>query len=186
MRRICTSTTRRGWLALGLCLGLGLGGAPRARADDVEDRAREVKIGILYNLTKFITWPRAATPATHFTFCMFTDQAFSDLTVLRVQGKTAGQLPIQVQTIAEVAQIGGCQLVFIDAGHRAALRAAQAAVGERAILVVSEADAFDQEIGMINLVVADKRLQLEVDVQALSAAKLEASSQLLKLATLRR
>jgi len=39
---------------------------------------------------------------------------------------------------------------------------------------------------MINLVLADKRLQLEVDGKALAEARLEASSQLLKLAVLRK
>lgn len=182
-RTLVCSRTR---LALVLCLALGPWSARALHADEVEDRANEVKIGILYNLAKFVSWPAPATPREHFALCLLADAGFHDLAALRVKDKSVGQLPVQVRKIAGPSEASGCQLAFIAAAHRSALASFRDVAAAQAILVVSEADTFEQEIGMINLVVVDKRLQLEVDLAALAKAKLEASSQLLKLAVLRR
>jgi hypothetical protein len=172
------------WLALGLCLGLGP--AARVRADEAADRASEVKVGILYNLAKFVTWPAPAQPLEHFSLCLLSDPAFHELVSLRVKGKSVGSLPIQVRMVSGAGETEACNLLFVGGAHRAQLAGLRELATKRSILLVSEADSFDQEIGMINLVLADKRLQLEVDIMALTTARLEASSQLLKLAILRR
>ena len=169
-----------------LCLALGPWSARALRADEAAERAREVKIGILYNLAKFVSWPAAATPPEQFSLCMLADAAFQELAALRVKDKSVGAAPVQVRKISGASDVGGCQLAFIDAAHRSTIASFRDVAAAQSILIVSEADTFGQEIGMINLVLVDKRLQLEVDLAALSNAKLAASSQLLKLAILRR
>jgi len=171
-------------LLLGFCV---LGAGPAA-ADASSENAREygIKSAFLYNFTKFVGWP-AQPPEREpgFAICVVASIDVVAIVQTTLDSKRAAGGRVRVRQLETPEQIAECHLAFVTAPHRASLPEWTAAGLAYGVLVVSEADEFGAEIGMINLVVLDNRIQLEIERTTTERAGLMLSSSLLSLATLR-
>lgn len=172
-----------GLLLAGLAL-LWLAGAPLASAQESQPSAYQVKAAFLMNFGKFVEWPTNAFAAgqTNLIIGVFGDDPFhGDLEVLVAGQKIAGH-PLAVRQIRSLADVKGCQLLFIPAEAKDQTRDVLTAVGGQAVLTVGESEGFCDAGGMINFVLVNRQVHFDINNEAAKSAGLKISSKLLMLA----
>lgn len=143
----------------------------------------QAKAAFLYNFTKFVDWPpRAfASPTAPINVCVLGEEYFgASLDV--IQERQAQGRPLTVKRLASIGQAGSCHILFISASEDKQVRSLLAAVKGQPLLTVGETDRFAEMGGVINLVLEDKRIKMEVNLDAAQRHGLKISSQLLRLA----
>src|ERR1051325_3038736 len=148
------------------------------RAGSMIDQALEyqVKLGFIYNFTKFVEWP---------------ERAFRNADAPLSIGIVGGD-PFSAELEAELETrprrpgdtIGECQIVFIaDAAKDQAADIVARLEGSNT-LTVGETEGFGMQGGAINFTLVGKKLQLEINPRAAERAGLKISSKLLNIATI--
>ena len=154
--------------------------AGAALADSGDTTESRVKAAYVYNFAKYIEWPGTAAQDP-LRLCLPGNdrlgEAFNALEGRQAQGRA-----IHVLNGVPLGQLARCQIVFVGQGDAALLAAVIRSAAESPTLVVGDVDGFIDAGGGIGLVVADDRVQFEVNLEALQRAKLRASAQMLKLA----
>ena len=171
-------------IAVGIVLAAMLvsGGAPSfARGEPAPEYA--VKAAFLYNFAKFVEWPADAFagPASPIVLFVYGEDPFGDA-LKSLKGKTANGRQIVVRYAATLGELERCHLLFVSASSIALLpKILQATKGWNA-LTVGDVDGFARDGGTINLVNEEKRIGIEVNMEAAQRARLQISSKLLGLA----
>lgn len=143
----------------------------------------QAKAAFLYNFTKFVDWPpRAfASPTAPINVCVLGEEYFG-ASLDAIQERQAQGRPLTVKRLASIGQAGTCHILFIGASEDKQVRSLLAAVKGQPVLTVGETDRFAEMGGVINLVLEDKRIKMEVNLDAAQRHGLKISSQLLRLA----
>ena len=166
------------WTAAAVLLAFGTLGGP-VRAQSSSEPA--VKAGFVYNFAKFTEWPPGALASTQISVCPLGADPLG-----AVQGLLEGR-PLQGRSVTVRRNVRGddlksCTLVFVtDVDERRQADALRTLRG-LPVLTVGDADGFVDAGGMIGLLVADDRIQFEVNLDAAQRAGLRINSQLLRLA----
>jgi YfiR/HmsC-like len=150
-----------------------------ARADSGE---HQLKAAFLYNFAKFVEWPEANfSQQQKINLCVVGHDQFGPA-LDTIERKMAQGREVLVRRDTLPDAVRDCQIVFVSASETKNLaRVLQAVTGANA-LTVSDMEGFCEAGGMIALVVADKRVAFEVNLDAAHRADLKLSAQLLKLA----
>lgn len=166
---------------LGYCLLLGVFLASAASAQTIDEY--QVKAAFLYNFAKFVEWPAQTfkTDKEPVRICVLGQDPFGSALGDAVGGKTVLGRPFVVTDIANVSQVGDCQILFISSSERKRMRSILADL-RPGILTVGEADGFATEGGIVNFRLSDGRVHLEINVEAAGQAKLRINSSVLNLA----
>ena len=174
-----------GWSWISSLLGLALvaGLVVGARAETPEERENALKAGFLFNFFSYVQWPRKANEQVEapFVIGVVGDESCDPLRA-SLQGKTAKGRRIEVRPIDEVTPLDAFHVIFVSASKEARLRQILDQTKHSAVLTVGEVPGFLREGGIINLVSAHNRFQIEINPEAAEKAGLTISSQLLKLA----
>jgi hypothetical protein len=176
--RACAARRR---LVLGL-LGLLslLSGAPAAAAERPE---HEVKAAFLYNFGKYVRWPkRAPDPDSAFVIALLGADPFGAALDEIVRGNQIDDRPVTVKRVSKLSELGACEVLFIGASEDARLERILAELPKAPILTVGDMPGFAERGGMIGLVMANRRVQFEVNADAAERAGLMLGSQLMRLA----
>jgi len=142
----------------------------------------KVKGAFLLNFAKFTKWPadEFAGSNTPITIGIVGDDPFGSALDQLVAGETIGTRPIVVKRLVSSADLSQCQILFFpkstDAGD------VLKRVASLGVLTVGESDDFLDAGGVIRLLIEDKKVRFEVNMDAAQRAHLTVSSQLLKLA----
>jgi hypothetical protein len=177
----CTIFSRRlaiwGVLALGLC---ATAGAPGATAPT----EYQVKAVFIFNFSRFVVWPQAAfTGASQpFVIGVLGADPFGSLLDEAVHGELVDNHPLVVRHFRDVADVGDCQILFIDRSQRAQLQRILTALDHRSILTVSDLDDASQQGVMIQLATQNQQIHLLINAASARAVGLTISSNLLQLA----
>jgi hypothetical protein len=155
-----------GALALGLC---ATAGAPGATAPT----EYQVKAVFIFNFSRFVVWPQAAFTGAD-PFGSLLDEA--------VHGELVDNHPLVVRHFRDVADVGDCQILFIDRSQRAQLQRILTALDHRSILTVSDLDDASQQGVMIQLATQNQQIHLLINAASARAVGLTISSNLLQLA----
>jgi hypothetical protein len=94
-----------------------------------------------------------------------------------VKGRRVALVPIQ-----RPGEARSCEIVFISASERRALREILDAVKDFNTLTVGDMEGFAESGGMISLMLEDGHVQLEINAAAAERVHLRISSRLLNLA----
>jgi len=140
---------------------------------------QQIMAGFLLHLTSFTQWP--ALEHDHITLCLLTPDPFNSYVNKMVQRRprnSQGKLIVLNYSHAEGMNLSQCQIIYLPPEHYPTLW--QNISPEQNILLVSQSKTFIEQGGMINFVQQDKRIQLEVNLPAVTAAQLKISSELLK------
>jgi hypothetical protein len=175
MRRNPFSTAT---LAVLVVMG-GLAGRSVAQEGSAQ-RAEQLKAGYLFNFVKFVEWP-ASTPADILTVCFVGGDGVQTALADGIETKRVGGRRLVVRQLPESATAENCNVLYLDAALTAQ-RTPPASVGESPILTVSDANAFVQHGGIIELFTDSNRLRFHVNVGNAQKAGLRISSSLLQLA----
>ena len=180
---------------------IALWSAPSVRADPAApataattasatglDRARIsreylIKAAILYNLTRFVTWPDAALggPGVPVRICILGRDPFGRA-LESLQDKQIGSRKLVISAITEVDHAAACHVLFVSASEEGRLAAILDAVSPLPVLTVADIGGFATAGGIVGLTQVDDRSRLEVNVGAANRAGVKLSSNLLRLA----
>ena len=139
----------------------------------------EVKAAFLLNFIRFVEWPPASTSSNEpFSICILGDDPFQRTLDLLVQTEKVNGRPITVRRISRWQP--PCRLLFISASERDVFQTLQRV--EPGVLTVGEEPGFLIDGGMINFIVAERRVQFDINLQTASKASVRISSRLVGVA----
>ena len=145
----------------------------------------QVKAAYLYNFGRFVEWPAKLTTANtgSFTICVLGDDPFGPALDTTLAGEMIGNQKVAARRISSLQESVDCQILFISLSEAKRLNRIIEALGNSAVLTVSDIPQFSQRWGMIQLVMEGNRIRFEVNLAATQRAGLTLSSELLKVAT---
>lgn len=146
-----------------------------------------LKSVFLYNFCRFIDWPDSAFsgPNDPLIIGVIGDDPFGQLLDEAVAGESYHGRAIRIEHYRSPREISRCQLLFISASENAHLPEILSVVAGKSIVTVGESENFIERGGMIALVADRNRVRLLINPAALRAARLDASSKLLRVAEIR-
>jgi uncharacterized protein DUF4154 len=142
----------------------------------------EVKAAFLYNFAKFVRWPDDAAGGPHFVLAIVGDDPFGAVIDRAFQGKTVLGRPVEIRRTRVVREAADAQIVFIGASERAHLREVLAAFKGGSVLTVGDMDRFTDGGGMVGFRLKDSSVKFELNLRELKQARLQMSSQIIRLA----
>jgi hypothetical protein len=168
------------WLALTVLASATL--LPTGRLSAQEVTGPSLTAAFLFNFVKFTTWPdEALPPNAPVTMCVLNDPVIDRALRAQVAGKEV--LGHRIQIVGDVAPdaLPRCHVLYVS-GQRAAVASAVAAVRDLPVLTVSDAHAFDELGGIVQLHVQRGQLRFAISTDAARRARLQLSARLLALA----
>ena len=161
--------------------------AVSSRAGEVAPSEAQLKAAFLLNFPKYVDWPASAFSQSDSPIIVgiFGDDPVAAEFATMSAGKAVEGRPIQLLRVTTADQCRGCHVLFIHAGEDRKLPEILSALRGANILTVGESDEFLNQGGMINLARHDRRIQLEVNLDATRQTELKISSKLLALATVK-
>jgi hypothetical protein len=135
----------------------------------------ELKAAFLFNFAKFVDWPpnAFASPDASFLVCVLGTDPFGGALDDALRGKVIAEHPARVSRIKRVADITGCQILFVAASESHLLPE---------VLVIGETNDFASSGGAIQFTLEDNRVRFFINPDAADRAGLKISSKLLALA----
>ncbi len=175
------------WLAL-IALGLALAvpGDGRVPGLPREERTRfeyDVKAVFLYNFTRYIEWPEAVGPGG-LTIVVLGESAIVAPLQEIARKRAVGQTPLVVRQCLEIGQIGRPRILFIARSAVPEIARVLEKTRGTDILTVSEAEGLAARGVAVNFVERDGTIKFEMSERTLKEARIQVSSQLLRLAIL--
>ncbi len=159
-------------------------GARRVSAQSSSPSEYQVKAAFLFHFAQFVDWPPEAFKGADspLTYCTVGEDPFHGALEASLNGKMIGARSVRVQHFKRVAEIQGCQVLFIGMLERKTIPAALAGLKEGPVLTVGETENFAQEGGMIGFFLEDNKVRFDINLVAAQRAKLQISARLLTLA----
>jgi hypothetical protein len=157
--------------------------APAALADGQHEEGYLLKAVFIYNFAKLTRWPADTwgNDDAPLTLCTSgKDAVVGALTWLR--GKRVKGHEVDVVTLEQRRDRGGCHVLYIAASEWAHLSEALLAVEGQPVLTISEIGGFLDHGGGIELLREVDKIRFKINMDAVSRAGLELSSRLLNLA----
>jgi hypothetical protein len=156
---------------------------PHAHAQQQAYSEDEVKAAFLYHFGTYVEWPAPANAATDpITIAVLgaagvVDQLERFLPDREIQGR-----PVTVRQLDTVDDLAGDEILFIGPELNARLSDLIESVGQRPILVVSDAQDGLDHGAMVNFQLVGERVRFEISLPAAQNAGLMLSSRLLSAA----
>ncbi len=144
----------------------------------------ELKAAFLFNFAKFVDWPpnTFAGPDAPFLVCVLGTDPFGGALDNALRGKVIAEHPASVSRIKRVADINGCQILFVAASESHLLPEILAKIRGQFVLVIGETDDFASSGGAIQFTLEENRVRFFINPDAAGRAGLKISSKLLALA----
>jgi hypothetical protein len=149
--------------------------------DFAQEDVRAVRIAFLYNLTKYVDWQ----PGQKQIVIGYAGGRGSGAAVARVlEGKEVDGRPIHVVLNPAGADVERCDVLYAADPDTARVREVLTRVRAKRVLTVGETEQFPRMGGMVGLVRNGDRIQLEINLDAATAAGFRISSRVLDLAVI--
>ena len=142
----------------------------------------EVKAAFLYHFGTYVQWPTEARPGEAITIAVLGAPAVVAQLEGFLPGRTIQERPVVVRQLADIGELADEGVLFIGAEHNARLAALLEMVGERPVLIVTDARDGLAQGAMINFQLIDQRLRFEISLPTAENAGLMLSSRLLSAA----
>lgn len=141
----------------------------------------QVKAAFLYNFARFVDWPNRSGEPASVTICILGDDPFGG-DINAIVGKPVGDRKLQVRRLGSGSGAADCQILFVSGSESSDLGRALGAIKGRPVLTVGDTPGFAERGVVINLYVDQSKVRFEINLDAAKRARLNISSQLLKLA----
>ena len=179
------SVSRPGWpgiwqLVLLLCVALGDAAPAFAQAEVYA--AEDVKAAFLYHFATFVLWPEDDRGDSHFTIAVLGAEGIADELAAYLPGRSIQGRPMRVQRLKSLDELDDAAVLFIGASENERLPDLLKRMGDRRMLVVTDAREALELGSMINFRLLDRRVRFEISLPATERAGLELSSRLLSAA----
>lgn len=145
---------------------------------------RLVKAGLVYNIAKLTEWPDDAFPSKDapLSVCLMSEANRYGNVFAAIDNKPVHGRTLRVKHGVKLSELKTCQLVFLNEEDQSLLPAVVGAVRGLPVLTISEIEDFAETGGMVALFLEDERMQFKVNAEAAARARLQISSQLLRMA----
>jgi hypothetical protein len=141
----------------------------------------EVKAAYVYNFAKFIDWPSTES-AADVTICVYGKDPFGGFLDEAVRGKLAHGLPLAIRRLPTGSESWeGCQVLFLGMKNVARVEPILKRLEGRSILTIAELDGFAEGGGMLGLRFDGGTVRFDINLAAIAAARLQASSRLIEI-----
>ena len=169
-------------LTLALCSGVSASGG-----GDVAHSEPQMKAAFLLNFPKYVEWPPESLPepASPIVFAIEGDEAVANELAAMIAGKNFEGHPIQLVRNPSPEKCLECQILFIGSDEARKTAEIVKQLKCASVLTVGESEQFMNEGGMINLARRERRIVLEVNLEATRQTELKISSKLMALATVK-
>jgi hypothetical protein len=148
----------------------------RAQQDE-----RSVRAAFVYNLTKYVSFPQARDEIV----IGFVGKSTMGSTLAHlIDGKTSDNRRIRVLLHPNSSELEHCDLLYVDSGSQAQDRPIIEKAQSLGILTVGEEESFTRKGGIVGLVRAGDQIQIEINLEAARAARIQISARLLDLAVI--
>jgi hypothetical protein len=161
------------WLAY--CIAFG---ASVTWADNTNEY--QVKAAFLYNLARMVEWPNESDSAP-LVMCFMGEDVFGNTTD-GISNKTIRNRPLTFRKNVALRDVEICHILYIGPSERSNTAGITRALGNRAILTVSDMNDFTDRGGMVTLTRDNERINIEVNLKKAEKTGLKISSRLLTLA----
>jgi hypothetical protein len=163
---------------------LSLCAAAEALSQNEEGAEYSVKLGFLYNFTKFVEWPPDSfrDPGAPLVICIVGHDPFRQDLEAELRTRKVGDHPVEVRTRTPTDKLNECHIVFVPVTEKnQSDRILRGLQGSRT-LTVGETVGFAVLGGVINLKVEDNKVHFEINRLAADRAGLKIGSRLLSIA----
>ena len=133
-----------------------------------------IKAAYLYNFTKFITWPEIQ--GERFNICLLGEDPFGNL-IAPVETKKSHGYPIKLIRMPHFDADSKCHIIFINGDVSYPANALS-----KDILTVRNSEILTQQNIMIGFVIKDKKVRLQINLQAVKSSTLSISAKLMEVA----
>jgi hypothetical protein len=142
----------------------------------------EVKAAFLYHFATYVQWPASVPADRPLSIAVLgASQIVANLDAF-LPGRTVAGRSVTVRALEDVESLADDDVLFIGAEHNARLTELIESLGDRPILVVTDAaDGLDHG-AIVNFQTINERVRFEVSVPAAQNAGLRLSSRLLSAA----
>jgi hypothetical protein len=169
-----------------VCLGLLFTDSLAANDDNLENK---VKVGYLYNFTKFVAWPKINSAT--FNLCILGNDPFGTV-IDPIEKKTALSRSIRVvrlnstNSLANIIGKQECHILYVSGfiSSKKVVNNIQAQLNKTNTLVVGESEAFAPNGGMIGFINRNGKIRLQINLQSVNRTDLRISAKLLEIAEL--
>jgi hypothetical protein len=146
----------------------------------------DIKAAFLYNFAKFVEWPPSALTDSKqpMGLCVFGQDPFGHALEDALLGKTVGEHPVLLGHAKQIADLAGCQIIFLGASESSRLHEVMGRVQKQHALLVGESEGFASAGGTIQFVLDQNRVRFVINPDAAERAGLKINSKLLALATI--
>ncbi|HUR47165.1 MAG TPA: YfiR family protein [Candidatus Saccharimonadales bacterium] len=151
--------------------------------------ADEVRIAVLYNMSKYVTWPSNsfASSSAPFVMGIFGDKAFAEkaqqlMSSMKTQNRTIQVLPLGSLKSALPAEWQICHLLFVPAAENEGAITLLSATKSMPILTVGENERFLESGGILALPMIDNMVKMELNETAAKDSGLDLGGKLTRLA----
>lgn len=148
-----------------------------------DNRGAEIRAAFVYNLAKFVEWPRHAFDgiSAPLRLCVLAD-APGETRLSLIEGRLAQGREIHVLTIEQPEGALDCHILYFAAYHTAIQQRSLGLTAEAPVLTVGEGTRFINHGGMVALYVVEDRVRFKVNLKAVQNNGLKMSARILQLA----
>jgi hypothetical protein len=145
----------------------------------------QVKAAFVLNLARFVQWPTAAfdTTSTPLTVCVVGADPFGSALDQMLRGRTVFGRAVAVRRGVDPADNAGCHVLYLPSSEEPRLVELLAHTKATSLLTVAEVRRFTERGGIIGLLIEDRRVRFEVNVEAAERAGLRIDARVLTLAS---
>lgn len=157
-------------------------GRHSAPGQEIQAPEYQVKAAFLYNFTKLVEWPTNAfaTDKSPLIVGVLGKDPFGKQLESLTTGRAVNDHALQSRHFSAVNQITNCHVLFICESERRKLDSIFDALRGQAILTVGDFKGFETR-GMITLVKSNDSINLRINLEAATKARLKLSSRLIRL-----
>jgi hypothetical protein len=143
----------------------------------------QVKAAFVYNFLKFVEWPAEAFqgPRDSLVLAIVGDGPTADAAEHFLAAKQVGERRLVVRPIGWDQPLTGVQAVFVTEHDAKKIRRVLDATAARPILSIGDAASFATSGGIIELVIEERKVRFDINVDVADAVRLKISSKLLAL-----
>jgi hypothetical protein len=154
----------------------------RARAQAPAGEA-QIKAAFVYNFLKFVEWPydASARATDPLVVVIVGDGPTAGAVEEFLTTKRVGERAITIRRVAWDQPLFGVQAAFVSEDDPRRLRRVLDAASSAGVLSIGEGAGFASNGGVIALLLVNRRVRFDIDVDAATAARLRISSKLLAL-----
>jgi YfiR/HmsC-like len=164
--------------------GLFLSASPEAFSQNDEGAEYSVKLGFLYNFTKFVEWPSDSfrEPEAPLVICIVGHDPFRQDLEAELRTRKVGGHPVEVRTQTPNDKLSVCHIVFVPVTEKNQSERILRSLQGSSTLTVGETEGFAALGGVINLTVEENKVHFEINRLAADRAGLKIGSRLLSIA----